>query len=79
MTAFHGLLSKDFNQWDKLPGYQLRYIYFIDSSAKERLTVPILPCSKIDEMGARMYKGIPASVVEKQNATPSSVEMAVQT
>jgi len=25
-----------------------------------------------------MYKGIPASVVEKQNAMPSSMEMAVQ-
>lgn len=61
-----------------LPGYQLRYIYFLDPTTKERLTVPILPYSKIDEMGARMYKGIPASVVEKQNAMPSSMEMAVQ-
>ena len=40
-----------------LPGFQLRYIYFLDPTAKERLTVPILPYSKIDEMGARMYKG----------------------
>lgn len=40
-----------------LPGYQLKYIYFIDKSYKERLTVPILPFSKIDEMGAGMYKG----------------------
>ena len=41
----------------KLEGFQLRYIYFIDKTAKERLTVPILPFSAIDEMGAGMYLG----------------------
>jgi hypothetical protein len=40
-----------------LPGYMLRYIYFIDPACKERLTVPILPFSKIDELGAGMYRG----------------------
>jgi hypothetical protein len=40
-----------------LDGYQFRYIYFIDKSYKENLTVPIIPFSKIDELGARMYKG----------------------
>lgn len=40
-----------------LTGYQLRYIYFLDRKYKDRLTVPILPFSKIDEMGAGMYKG----------------------
>jgi hypothetical protein len=40
-----------------LDGYQLRYIYFIDKSFKENLTVPIIPFSKIEEMGAKMYKG----------------------
>lgn len=40
-----------------IPGYQLRYVYFLNPKAKERLTVPILPFSKIDEMGAGMYKG----------------------
>ena len=38
-------------------GYQLRYVYFLNKSAKDRLTVPVLPFSKIDEMGAGMYKG----------------------
>ena len=38
-------------------GFQLRYVYFIDKSYRERLTVPELPFSKIDEMGAGMYKG----------------------
>lgn len=40
-----------------LQGFQLRYIYFIDKKYKDKLTVPILPFSKIDEMGAGMYKG----------------------
>jgi hypothetical protein len=42
----------------RLLGFQLRYVYFIDKSYKEKLTVPILPFSKIDEMGAGMYKGV---------------------
>lgn len=40
-------------------GYQLRYIYFLDPTARERLTVPILPFSEIDRRGAGMYKGKP--------------------
>jgi len=36
-------------------GFQNRYILLIDKSCK--ITVPILPFSKIDEMGAGMYKG----------------------
>lgn len=42
-----------------IPGFQLRYIYFIDPSARERLTVPILPFSEIERRGAGMYKGQP--------------------
>mgnify|MGYP000232898611 CR=1 FL=1 len=41
-----------------LDGYQLRYIYFMKPEVKERLTVPIIPFSKIDEMGIGMYKGV---------------------
>lgn len=40
-----------------LKGYQLRYVYFVDKSYRERLTVPEIPFSKIDEIGAGMYKG----------------------
>ena len=40
-----------------LEGYQLRYIYFINPAARDRLTVPIVPFSKIEEMGAAMYRG----------------------
>lgn len=40
-----------------LEGWQLRYIYFIDPECRKRLTVPEIPFSKIDEIGAGMYKG----------------------
>lgn len=40
-----------------MPGFQLRYMYFVDPTARDRLTVPILPYSKIDEIGAGMYRG----------------------
>lgn len=57
MQAHHLKKDVEFRTWQKLKGYQLKYIYFIDKTAKERLTVPIIPFSKIDEMGASMYKG----------------------
>lgn len=44
-----------------LPGFQLRYIYFIDPSARSRLTCPEIPFAKIAEMGAKMYRGKRAS------------------
>lgn len=50
--------------WKPLSGFQLRYMYFINPDARKRLTVPILPFSKIDEMGASMYKGIPRRVTK---------------
>ena len=40
-----------------IQGYMLRYVYFIDKKWRDRLTVPEIPYSKIDEMGAGMYKG----------------------
>lgn len=61
-NANHATTGKNASWWKKngakpLDGFQLRYIYFLNPEAKERLTVPILPFSKIDEMGASMYKG----------------------
>lgn len=49
-----------------LEGYQLRYVKFLDKSYKERLTVPILPFSKIDEVGAGMYKGERVSLQDRR-------------
>jgi len=45
-------------------GFQLRYIYLIDKTCK--ITVPILPFSKIDQMGAGMYKGEKISLAERK-------------
>lgn len=42
-----------------IPGFQLRYIYFLDPTARDRLTVPILPFSEIERRGAGMYRGKP--------------------
>jgi hypothetical protein len=64
-------LGEPFSQFKKrtgakpIQGFQLRYVYFLNPKAKERLTVPILPFSKIDEMGASMYKGISIKRVTK--------------
>jgi hypothetical protein len=48
-----------------LKGYQLRYIYFIDKSKIKDLTVPIIPFSRIDEIGAGMYRGEHITVAER--------------
>ena len=48
-----------------LKGYQLRYIYFIDKRYKDKLIVPIIPFSKIDEIGAGMYKGEKIRIKER--------------
>ena len=48
-----------------LTGYQLRYIYFIDKTFRNRLTVPEIPFSKIDEIGAGMYLGEKISFAER--------------
>ncbi len=54
------------NGCKNVEGFQLRYIYLIDKSCK--ITVPILPFSKIDEMGAGMYKGENITLAERQEA-----------
>lgn len=41
-----------------IKGFQIKYIYFIDKMCQEKLIVPVLPYSKIKEMGAKMYRGI---------------------
>ena len=53
-----------------IPGFQLRYLYFLDPTARERLTVPILPFSEIDRRGARMYRGQKPCVGGATGSTP---------
>lgn len=52
------------NGGSSMEGFQLRYIYLIDKSCK--ITVPIIPFSKIDELGAGMYKGNKVTLASRQ-------------
>lgn len=58
-----------------LAGFQLRYVYFVDPTARERLTVPVLPFSAIDAAGARMYRGKPSSRAETSTRDGAPVEV----
>lgn len=65
--------ARSISQWrelggKELPGFQLRYIYFLKPTALDRLTVPVLPFSKISDMGAAMYKGEKITRVKKQDS-----------
>ena len=64
ITAYHQK-NKEFKNWEALDGYQLRYLYLIDKSCE--LNVPIIPFSKIDELGAGMYKGEKITQKERHN------------
>lgn len=54
--------------WEPIEGFQIRYVYFLNPLARERLTVPILPFSKIEEMGAGMYRGEKITRTKEQDA-----------
>lgn len=69
----HASTGKNASWWKKngakpLDGFQLRYIYFLNPAAKSRLTVPIVPFSKIEELGAAMYRGKPITRVKQAMA-----------
>jgi hypothetical protein len=57
-----------------LPGFQIRYIYFLDPSYRARLTVPELPYSEIARRGASMYLGHKRGEGEIDNALQSNAE-----
>ena len=59
IQAHHLMLQKEFRSWEKIKGYQLRYLYFLDPTYREKLTVEEIPFSKINELGIGMYKGEP--------------------
>jgi hypothetical protein len=74
------VIGQSAGYWEKngakpIDGKQLRYIYLIDKTCK--ITVPILPFSKIDEMGAGMYKGKKITLAERQTSA-GSVTVAQQ-
>lgn len=57
IQAHHKMVT-DFKTWQPTTGFQLKYIYFLDKSYRDKLTKPILPYSAIKEAGATMYKGV---------------------
>jgi len=67
IQAHHLKISGEFRTWKSFEGKQLKYIYLIDKTCK--ITVPILPFSKIDEMGAGMYKGEKISMAQRKELT----------
>lgn len=60
----HGTLNKDFSGAKSLNGYQLRYIKLLSNDAK--LNCKEIPFSKIDEIGAGMYKGKNITLEERK-------------
>jgi len=72
IQAHHLMMSKEFRTWKATKGYQLRYVYFLNKSAKERLSVPALPFSDIDKIGAGMYKGQNISMNERRTKEQES-------
>lgn len=59
------------NQIERLEGFQLKYIYLIDKTCQ--ITVPILPFTKIDDIGAGMYKGKKITLSERQGLNESDI------
>lgn len=51
-----------------VPGFQLRYIHFLNPAARGRLTVPVLPFSEIAARGAGMYQGKKHAVEASRDA-----------
>jgi hypothetical protein len=66
IQAHHKKISKQFRKWQAYKGYQLKYVYLIKKGLK--INAPIIPFSKIDEIGAGMYKGEKITILDRQQA-----------
>ena len=64
-------LNQEHKGYKAINGFQLRYIYLIDKKAT--LNCQNIPFSKIDEMGAGMYKGKKITLSERQGLNESDV------
>jgi len=54
---------------ERLPGFQLRYVAFLDPAARARLAYPVLDYGEIARRGAGMYRGQPRDR-SRENAAP---------
>lgn len=59
--------SREFNSWQPITGNMLKYIYVFNKEDLNKLTVPIIPFTKIDELNAGMYKGEKITQAERHN------------
>ena len=64
IQAHHLKINKQFYKWEKVPGYQIKYIYFLKPEKQQNLTVPVLPFSELDkikypEKVRHVYKNAP--------------------
>lgn len=55
IQAHHKKLGRGFNNWQPIPGYQLKYVFLLDKACE--LTVPVIPYERIDQLGIGMYRG----------------------
>jgi hypothetical protein len=57
-----GAFRQDGRSWsgqgEPLDGYQMRYIYFLNPSARARLACKEIPSAEIERRGAGMYRGM---------------------
>jgi hypothetical protein len=65
-------LDTEHKGWKKIKGFQFRYIYLIDKACK--ITVPTIPFSRIDELGAGMYRGERISLEERRATLSEQVD-----
>lgn len=60
----------------RLAGFQLRYLYFLNPEARKRLTVPAIPFDEIKRRGAAMYRGKTVSRAGSDTKDTADVQSA---
>lgn len=76
VVAKRGDSKYNFKDAKPLIGFQNRYIYLLDKSCK--ITVPILPFEKIDELGAGMYKGQKIKLSDRKESCKQEIKLSGQ-
>jgi hypothetical protein len=75
VRVVNGRRPDGYRESEALPGFMLRYLRFLDPTARERLTVPIIPFSELDRQGVRMARG--SKFVPKTTLAEASGEEGV--
>ncbi len=59
-------LNEIYPGWQKLKGFQLRYIFLMDPALKSKMKCSIIPFKEIDVRGAGMYRGKNISLQDRK-------------